>query len=169
MAVSAKSSELNPEEWPKMPRLVNEAAKHLDAQYREEGIPADVLMREVERIGGYARGSVLPSDYCYNQINRSAFSFKHPVLVHVQRARYKYVGPDADYTGLIYWKPKHGQEQQVGSWNDGKCQLDVDPRQHGHHRVNYDYANTDTGKEWAGGFGAGAGLHGDVGLLWRAG
>lgn len=128
MTLTAELSERNPENWPKMARLVNEAAKRLHEEYGEEGIPSDVLMREVERLGGYARNSVLPSDYCYNRINRASFSCKHPVLEHIRPGRYKYLGPQADFTGPIYWKPKQGQEQRAGYWDNGKCHLDVDPR-----------------------------------------
>lgn len=111
-----------------MAQVVDEAAAGLHAQYGEGGIPSDVLKREIERIGGYARDSVLPSDYCYNVINRASFSFKHPLLVRVERGRYRYVGTGHDYTGPIMWKPKQEKERQVGSWSGGVCKLEFDPR-----------------------------------------
>lgn len=117
------------QDWPNMARSINEAAAQLHLQYGEEGIPAEVLQREAERIGGYRTGSVLPSDYCYNIINRASYSFQHLVLVLVGRGRYKYVGPGYDYSGPIMWRPKHGEEQQVGSWDAGDCTLEHDPRQ----------------------------------------
>lgn len=115
-------------QWPKMAQVVNEAAAGLEAQYGGEGIPADALMREIERIGGYRRESVLPSDYCYNRINKAENSFQCPVLVQVSRGRYQYVGPSYAYTGPILWKPKQGNERLVGTWNSGDSHLDFDPR-----------------------------------------
>ena len=110
-----------------MAQTVNDAAAQLQPQY-EGGIPSDVLKREIERMGGYARGSVLPSDYCYNVINRASFSFRHTVLVREGRGMYRYVGPDNAYTGLVMWKPKQEAERQVGSWDRGVCKLEFDPR-----------------------------------------
>ncbi|MGI4790147.1 MAG: DUF7225 domain-containing protein [Janthinobacterium lividum] len=114
--------------WPRMAQTVDEAAAGLHTQYGEKGIPSDVLKREIECIGGYGRDSVIPSDYCYNVINRAAYSFRHWVLVRVGWGRYKYVGPDDAFTGPILWKPKQEAERQVGRWSDGVCRLDFDPR-----------------------------------------
>lgn len=114
--------------WPRMPQVVNEAAAQLQMHYGDEGIPSHILQREIERLGGYRRDSVLPSDYCYNAINKAAFSFQHRVLVRVGRGRYKYVGPNYAYTGLVMWKPKGQEERQVGVWENGDCELEVDPR-----------------------------------------
>ncbi len=87
--------------WPRMAQAVNAAGARLQAQYGEEGIPADVLAREAERLGGYGRDSVVPPDYCYNVINKAPYSFTYPVLVRVARGRYKYVGPGYAYTGPV--------------------------------------------------------------------
>ena len=111
-----------------MAQTVDEAAAGLHPHYGNEGIPSDVLKREIERIGGYARDSVLPSDYCYNVINRASFSFRHPVLVKVSRGMYQYVGPNHPYTGPVMWQPKQEAERQVGSWEHGVCRLECDPR-----------------------------------------
>ena len=114
--------------WPRMVQTVNEAAAHLHPQYGDDGIPSDVLKREIERIGGYGRDSVIPSDYCYNVINRASFSFRHWVLIRVRRGRYKYVGPDHAFDGPVMWKPKQEAERQVGIWSGGVCRLEFDPR-----------------------------------------
>lgn len=115
--------------WPKMAQGVNEAAARLHKHYGEEGIPSDVLKREIERIGGYGKDSVIPSDYCYNVINKAPFSFRYLALVRVGRGRYKYVGPNCAYSGPVMWKPKHENERQVGCWHNGECDLQQDPRQ----------------------------------------
>lgn len=111
-----------------MAQAVDEAAAGLHSQHGKEGIPSDVLKREIERVGGYARDSVNPSDYCYNVINRASFSSRHPVLVRVERGRYEYVGPNHPYTGPVMWKPKQEAERQVRSWEHGVCRLDFEPR-----------------------------------------
>ena len=111
-----------------MAQVVDEAAAGLHTQYGEGGIPSDVLKREIERLGGYRRDSVIPSDYCYNVINRAPFSFKCPMLVRVERGRYRYIGPEYAYNGPVMWKPKQEAQRQVGSWSGGVCRLEFDPR-----------------------------------------
>lgn len=122
------TSQVSQEQWPRMAQVVDEAAGDLHSRYGKEGIPSDVLKREIERIGGYARESVLPSDYCYNVINRALYSFRHLMLVRVGRGRYEYVGPAHPYNGPVMWKPKQQTERQVGSWSGGVCRLEFDPR-----------------------------------------
>ena len=114
--------------WPKMPRMVNEAGKQLQPIYGDSGIPARELRRLAEKMGEYKAGSVLPSDYCYNMVNRATFSFLYCILVRVSNGRYKYVGPNYAYTGLVLWKPKGGQERTVGQWQAGVYVLTEDPR-----------------------------------------
>ena len=115
------------QKWPKMAQVVNQAAQELRMQYGDD-IPADAIMRNCERIGGYRRDSVLPSDYCYNVINKAEFSFQYLVLVRMGRGRYRYVGSGAHYYGAVMWKPNQEAERQVGEWTDGECTLDFDPR-----------------------------------------
>lgn len=114
--------------WPRMASVADEAGARHQAQYGEKGIPAEALMREAERLGGYGRDSVLPSDYCYNVVNRALVSLRHPSLVRVGRGRYRHVGPEYAYTGPIWWKPKGEAERQVGRWHEGQCLLETDPR-----------------------------------------
>ncbi len=114
--------------WPKMPQVVNEAAAQLQAQHGGAGISGEALKRKIEEIGDYRKDSVIPSDYCYNVINKAPYSFKHPVLVRVERGRYKYVGPGYRYIGSVMWKPKQGREIEVGTWSGGICELEADPR-----------------------------------------
>jgi hypothetical protein len=113
--------------WPEAARIIKEVGERLQAQYGKNDIPAKAIKREAERVGRYKTDSVLPSDYCYNIINRASFSFKYPVFSHVGRGRYMYVGPNYAYTGPIFWTPKGEAERQVGSWQSGEYTLD-DPR-----------------------------------------
>lgn len=84
-------------EWPNAARIVNEVGIWLQAQFGDKGIPAEEFKREIEHIGGYSRDSVLPSDYCYNVINKPPYSFQYRLLIRVGRGRYQYVGPNHDY------------------------------------------------------------------------
>ncbi len=116
------------QDWPKMPRAVNQATALLQTQYGDEGIPGKQLKREAERIGGYKKGSVILSDYCYNLINKATYSFRYPILERVGLATYKYLGTGFKYTGRVMWNPEDGDEEQVGSWRAGVCTLEKDPR-----------------------------------------
>jgi hypothetical protein len=115
------------QKWPKSARALNEAAASLQPEYGGK-IPVERLKRVAERIASYERGSIGPSDYCYNFINKASYSFKFPILERVDSATYKYLGPGFKYTGRVMWQPKDGDEQQVGSWNAGVCTLEKDPR-----------------------------------------
>ena len=114
--------------WPRMASVVDEAGARLQAEYGAEGIPAEAFRREIERLGGYGRDSVPPSDYCYNVVNRAPPSLRHPSLLRVGRGLYRHVGPGYAYTGPIWWKPKGEEERQVGRWHEGRCLLGKDPR-----------------------------------------
>ena len=68
--------------------------------------------------------SVIPSDYCYNLVNRDPNSFKNPLFEFLPHKRYLWLGPDYPYSGVICWLGK-----PVGEWQQGKYQLQIDPRQ----------------------------------------
>jgi hypothetical protein len=114
--------------WPKMAQAVDQAGRALRTRYGTTPIRAEEIKREAEGIGGYKRGSVIPSDYCYNLVNRAEFSFTHAVLVHVGRGLYEYVGPGYAFSGSIMWRPKRGTQRQVGIWSAGEYQITADPR-----------------------------------------
>jgi len=57
--------------------------------------------------------SLIPSDYCYNVINRG-ISFKNHLFEKIAHGYYKVLGPHYKYTGTIYWKDK-----PVGEWESG--------------------------------------------------
>jgi hypothetical protein len=115
--------------WPRAAQIVNKAGKNLQAQLGKELLKAKDIQQEIVCLGGFARDSVLPSDYCYNRINRARYSFCYPVFKWVERGKYRYLGPNYDYTGPILWKPTGGPERQVGEWKSGACNLWEDPRE----------------------------------------
>ena len=62
-------------------------------------------------------GSILPSDYCYNIINKDIvddFEQRGHFFVHHERNKYEYIGENAKYTGNITHKGIC-----VGQWKNG--------------------------------------------------
>ncbi|WP_045222641.1 endonuclease NucS domain-containing protein [Desulfonatronum thioautotrophicum] len=60
------------------------------------------------------RTSVIPSDYCYNIINKG-IKFQFHIFEYIDKNKYKFLGADFDYDGPIYWKGK-----KVGEWREGE-------------------------------------------------
>ena len=63
---------------------------------------------------GRNKGSVIPSDYCYNRCNKG---IKYEKSLHIFRFvesdRYVYLGENYTYTGYIYHKPKGSNEDII--------------------------------------------------------
>lgn len=57
--------------------------------------------------------SLIPSDYCYNKVNKG-IKFDHFLFESLGQGRYKVLGLEYPYEGPIYWKKKH-----VGDWIKG--------------------------------------------------
>jgi hypothetical protein len=72
---------------------------------------------------GMPRGSVIPSDYCYNLINKDSASFKLHLFESIGNGIYKCLGLNAAYSGPVNWKT-----ELVGQWEKGKVRLWKDPR-----------------------------------------
>jgi hypothetical protein len=72
---------------------------------------------------GTSRGSIIPSDYCYNSLNKDPASFKVHLFESVGDGMFRCLGTNYPYSGPILWKG-----EQVGKWEHGKCQLWKDPR-----------------------------------------
>ncbi len=115
-------------DWPEVARIVNQAGKNLKLRFGDRLLGKEDIEREVEFLGGYTRGGVLPTDYCYNRINKAPSSFCYHVFEWVERGRFKYLEPHYDYTGPILWKPRRAPEKKAGEWVSGVCHLAEDPR-----------------------------------------
>jgi hypothetical protein len=72
---------------------------------------------------GTKKRNIIPSDYCYNSVNKDPASFKLHLFELLGDGKYKCLGPDYPYSGPILWKG-----EPVGKWEHGKCQLWNDPR-----------------------------------------
>jgi hypothetical protein len=121
-------------EWTEAAQFANEAGKNLQPRFGGELLTAKDIQREIERLskGKYKRGNILPADYCYNRINKARYSFRFPVFEWVERGKFRYLGPDYNYTGPVLWKPRGEAERQIGEWigewKSGVCCLWEDPR-----------------------------------------
>jgi hypothetical protein len=117
-------------EWPDAAQVVNRAGKNLKPRFGGGLLTTKDIQQEIEFLskGKYKKGNILPSDYCYNLINRAPVSFRFPVFEWVEWGKYRYLGPDYNYTGPILWKPRGESERKVGEWESGVCRLWEDPR-----------------------------------------
>jgi hypothetical protein len=104
--------------------VINRAGKNLTEQLEDFHIKAEEIRNEVSRISEFGLYSVLPSDYCYNLINKSSVSFQYHLFEWLSRGFYRYLGPGYQYTGPIFWKGK-----VVGHWEKGNYYLKDDPRE----------------------------------------
>lgn len=69
--------------------------------------------------------SIIPSDYCYNRLNKGIKFDKH-IFIYLERNRYKYVEEDYKYAGKVYHKPhKSSLEIVVGEWTNGKYSITI--------------------------------------------
>ena len=75
---------------------------------------SEIIDGILEEYPGTNRTSLIPSDYCYN-ITNQGIPFKQHIFEYLEHGRYRYLGQNYRYTGLIYWKGK-----VVGEWSGGK-------------------------------------------------
>lgn len=67
--------------------------------------------------------SIIPSDYCYNRINKGIPFSKH-LFIRLSPGEYKYVGEEFPYTGWIYQKSRTSKKEEiVGRWENGNFGL----------------------------------------------
>lgn len=72
------------------------------------------------------KNSIIPSDYCYNRINRG-ITFTQHFFIQLNRNEYYIAGENYQYDGRIYWKPKKSKKDiYVGNWDNGKFKLFFD-------------------------------------------
>ncbi len=62
------------------------------------------------------KGSVIPSDYCYNRCNNGInYEKSLHIFEYLEDNRYKYLGENYPYTGFIYRKPKGSDVEIIAS------------------------------------------------------
>lgn len=74
------------------------------------------------------KGSIIPSDLCYNRVNKNIDITKsNKLFEYIGGSSYKYLGPNYPYTGDVYAKKKNSDEEvKVGSWNNGEYKVIID-------------------------------------------
>ncbi|MHC1730662.1 MAG: hypothetical protein AB9888_01320 [Bacteroidales bacterium] len=79
---------------------------------------SDVKSRLFEKYGTN-QSSIILSDYCYNRINDGIAFDKH-IFQYLSPGKYKYLGENYSFTGLIIHAPQ-GQKtvKVVGEWKNG--------------------------------------------------
>lgn len=95
------------------------------SQYGNENV---LDVDEVLAAGGVSdkKGSILPTDYCYNRYNNGLGDFNGPHLFeYTEDGRFLVLGEGYPYTGNIFHKPKGQPERIVGSWDSGQLRLDA--------------------------------------------
>lgn len=67
--------------------------------------------------------SIILSDYCYNRINDGIMFDRH-IFEYIEQGRYKYLGENHPYTGIVIHKPKGSKDEFiVGEWDNGKLTM----------------------------------------------
>lgn len=69
---------------------------------------------------GTKRGSIIPSDYCYNRVNNGITLKKPAVFEFLGNGAYRCLGSNYPYNGNIYHKPKGQGEFIVGKCVNGE-------------------------------------------------
>jgi len=93
-------------------------------------------------------GSVIPSDFCYNQVNVGCNPwYGYQLFKMMGNGQYRVLGRHHRYTGPLLWKEKSsGKTYKVGKWQDGKLSVNkkVAKRLNREHKI-IDFSNPDIG------------------------
>ena len=97
----------------------------------EEFIREEIIDLVVNDYQSTKRKSVIPTDYCYNKVNKDKSSFILHLFKYLGDAKFRCLGQSCSYSGPIYWKRKGatGKGEEVGKWEQGQYQLWKDPRE----------------------------------------
>lgn len=91
--------------------------------YKDDTCTRMEIIKKIEELIGEKlnKDSLLPSDYCYNRINKDT---KYPLFELLDNnAGYKILGPNFPYEGKIFHHTKSGEVKEVGHWIKGKCEF----------------------------------------------
>ncbi|MCL4503473.1 MAG: hypothetical protein M1438_16730 [Deltaproteobacteria bacterium] len=100
-----------------MPRIKEKVINVFQSKIGEVFDREEIIDLVVNEYPETNRGSVIPSDYCYNMVN-AGINFDFHLFESLGEGRYKCLGLNQPYTGPIYWKG-----QKVGEWKDGRFRL----------------------------------------------
>ena len=88
------------------------------APFKGQLLTTGEIKRMVHEQYGTLEHSIIPSDYCYNRINKDT-SRQKPIFEHVETGYYRYLGINYKFSGPHYQKPQHQEMEQIGEWQDG--------------------------------------------------
>ena len=106
-----------------MPKIRDKVLSEFQDRADQEFSREEIKDLVVKAHPGTNKNSIIPSDYCYNLVNKDPASFKLHLFESLGKGKYKCLGPSYPYSGPILWKG-----EPVGKWEHGKCQLWNDPR-----------------------------------------
>jgi len=92
--------------------------------------------------------SVIPSDYCYNQVNVGCYRWHgYQLFKMTGNGQYRVLGRHHKYTGPLLWEEQDsGKTHTVGKWLDGRLSVDkrVAKRLNRKHKI-IDFSDPDIG------------------------
>lgn len=104
--------------------VLENAGKKLREQYGDKAIPRKEIVKYACMNSSYAQSSILPSDFCYNCLNKDpvSASMANAMFVKIERGLYEFLGRGQSYSGEVTWTPKGMSARPVGRWVDGDYQ-----------------------------------------------
>lgn len=90
--------------------------KKLQTQYGDDPIPRKKIVEEALLICNYAKSSIIPSDFCYNSVNKDpvSASMANPMFKKEGPEMYKFIGRKYPFSGVVSWTPKGASRRVVG-------------------------------------------------------
>ena len=98
-----------------------------EVEFSTSKIKTEVMNRGKKEGKNISRGSIMPSDHCYNRANDDPVSFKSntPLFIYIKRDCYQCVGSKYNYDGLIFCDPNDVNQELVWGYFDNKTRKKV--------------------------------------------
>lgn len=98
-----------------------------EVEFSTSKIKTEVMNRGKKEGKNISRGSIMPSDHCYNRANDDPVSFKSntPLFIYIKRDCYQCVGSKYNYDGLIFCDPNDVNQVLVWGYFDNKTRKKV--------------------------------------------
>lgn len=103
--------------------IIENVGRKLQAQFGDNPIPVNEIVKEARKISNcrYAKSSIMPSDFCYNSVNKdpASASMNNPMFRRDARGKYMFLGKNYPYSGEVSWTPKGKETRIIGEWVNG--------------------------------------------------
>jgi 5-methylcytosine-specific restriction protein A len=115
---------INPSQTSKLTHQ-EKMALFISGMIEQHGIGFEIATEEIQdalfNAFDVKRGSLLPSDYCYNRWNKGLPEHMPAFLEYLDRGNYRVLGANYPYNGEIFTRPKNEiQDRSVGYCIDGQ-------------------------------------------------